>query len=52
MQKIISERSLSQFDTTMQTTHKLASAAKLDINVRCTLKTNFRLYHIYAECFT
>ena len=29
-----------------KTTHKLASAAKLDFNVRCTLETNFRLYRV------
>jgi hypothetical protein len=51
-QKVISERSQSRLDTTMQTAHALACAAKLGFNVRCTLKTYFRLYHAYAKCLT
>jgi hypothetical protein len=29
-----------------KTTHKLAPAAKMGITDRCTLSTNFRLYHV------
>jgi hypothetical protein len=32
--------------TLYKTTHKLASGAKLDINIRYTLETNFMLYHV------